>query len=184
MCVYLDQCSFAQLKLEPCSWDTLRIADILMWHHVGALCSSTFPHLKHFKSCRLDLNITAKNQNWQFSNKNAVDVKSLPCSSNYKISEAAAPGIHMEEGFAKAWAITCHSWDGQGEGQRHFLGPETCPCLWGWQFPSDFGFRAILWQAFKRHTKSKHQISGYTIISLSLSIKFLPHSPAVLLLAN
>lgn len=58
---------------------------------------------KHFKSCGLDLNITAKTQNCQISNKNAMDVKSLPCRSNYKISESVAPGIHTGEGFSKVW---------------------------------------------------------------------------------
>lgn len=37
----------------------------------------TFP-IQAFKSFRLVLNITAKNQNWQIAHKNAVDVYSLP----------------------------------------------------------------------------------------------------------
>ena len=61
-----------------------------------------FSSFKHFRSSRLDLNITGKNQNWQISNKN-TSAKCLPCRSNYKISEFVAPGIHTGEGFAKVW---------------------------------------------------------------------------------
>lgn len=61
-----------------------------------------FSPFKCFKNCRLGLNITAKNQNWIIFNKNAMDVKLLPCKSAYKISESVA-GIHTGEGFAKVW---------------------------------------------------------------------------------
>lgn len=80
-------------KAEPL---LLRHTKNCRYSDVASCCSFMFLNpspFKHFKRCRLDLNITARNWNWQFSNKNAVDVKSLPCRWTTK-SESVASGIY------------------------------------------------------------------------------------------
>lgn len=74
--------------------------------------------------------------------------------------------FRQEKDLQKSESHHLPYWEGQGEGKQHLLGPEARPCLRLWQFLSNFAFSSMVWEALKRHTKSKHQISGYTLISM------------------